>query len=480
MHLLLLFITLFSSQRLHAEFFYEPDFVASSASLHHVEILNHGLGSLEKRIQLVEKAKKSIDVEYYIFKLDLSSQILTQALLKKARQGVRVRILIDYFANRKSPNPHILPLMKEFGIEVKFFNTTPFYNLREVQYRNHRKALIIDQETAVVGGRNVADEYFDLSPTYNYLDRDMAIHGEIVGSISRTFEANFNSQWATHIKLPKKPSEDDPRYHRQDYDSDLFARELKRWNKNQNNALQFLEVNPDISAIRELGQKSLSHSIKGTCNKLQFLSEIPGFGRKKKYGRILKNLIREKIESAQSNIIIESPYFVVTDEFREVLDKAFDSQVNIKLLTNSLNSTDHVFVFSAFESELYGMMNKYLDTYVVTGQRPDGYEVLDQVQNSFYGIHSKTFVFDDKDFIISTFNFDPRSSDINSELLILCEDSPELALKIRDNVRERTKESFHVESSDDLYDATYKKGKLKKIIFSLISKIPAKVFRFLL
>jgi putative cardiolipin synthase len=72
---------LFSSQRLHAEF-YEPDFVASSSSLHHVEILNHGLGSLEKRIQLIEQAKKSIDVEYYIFKLDLSSQILTQALLK--------------------------------------------------------------------------------------------------------------------------------------------------------------------------------------------------------------------------------------------------------------------------------------------------------------------------------------------------------------------------------------------------------------
>jgi putative cardiolipin synthase len=370
--------------------------------------------------------------------------------------------------------------MKEFGIEVKFFNTTPFYNFREVQYRNHRKALIIDQETAVVGGRNVADEYFDLSPTYNYLDRDMAIHGEIVGSISRTFEANFNSQWATHIKLPKKPSEDDPRYHRQDYDKDLFLRELRRWNRNQDGAHQFLSVAPDISQIRQLGQKALGTSLKGTCNKLQFLSEIPGFGRKKKYGRILKNLIRDKIESAQSNIIIESPYFVVTDEFREVLDKAFDSQVNIKLLTNSLNSTDHVFVFSAFESELYGMMNKYLDTYVVTGQRPDGYDVLDQVQNSFYGIHSKTFVFDDKDFIISTFNFDPRSSDINSELLILCEDSPELALKIRDNVRERTKESFHVESSDDLYDATYKKGKLKKIIFSLISKIPAKVFRFLL
>jgi len=461
--------------------FDEQDFKQSSNEAHQVKILNHGLAALEERLQLIEGAKKSIDVEYYIFKQDLASQILTRALLNKSHKGVKVRILLDYFANKKSPNPHVLSLVAQEGVEVKFFNTSPLINIYNVQYRNHRKALIIDNETAVIGGRNIANEYFDLSEFYNFLDRDMTIHGNIVETISKSFEANFNSRWASHIKLVKKPHPDDFKYRdrsENSFDNQIrFKRDLKRWIKNEENAKEFLFGELDIEAIRNLGKEQLLLAYSGTCGKLKFLSEVPSFGRKRKYARLLKDLIQSKIEEAEESIVIESPYFILTDEFKKVVDKTLDSKVNIKLLTNSINSTDQVFVYSAFESQLYGLLHQYLDTYIANGNRPQNYSVLPEIEFARYGIHSKSFVFDDKDFIISTFNLDPRSSDINSELLILCEDSPELAMLIKEDIEQRLEETYHISSAGDLLDATYKKGKVKQIIYFLLSKIPARLLR---
>lgn len=473
----------FTSSTFAYETYSEGDFKSSSTETHFVKILNHGLGSLEERLQLIENAAVSIDVEYYIFKQDFASQIFTQALIKKAREGIKVRILIDFFANKKSPNPHVLAMIHQEGVEVKFFNTSPMINLYNVQFRNHRKALIIDNEVAVIGGRNIANEYFDLSEYYNFLDRDMTISGSIVKTISTSFEANFNSRWASYIKFPKKPERNDHSY-RNDNDypasSHKYYRDLKRWKENQLNAIDFLSKEIDVSALRHLGSIQLAQAHSGTCNNLQFISEVPSFGRKRKYARLLKDLIRKKIEEAQTSIIMESPYFIMTDEFKKVVDKTLDSKVNIKLLTNSINSTDHVFTYSAFESQLYGMLHQHLDTFIANGKRPDHYEVLPEQEFAKYGIHSKTYVFDDKDFIISTFNFDPRSSDINSELLILCEDSPELAEVIKEDIQLRMQETYHIDTPGDLFDATYKKGKIKKIIFFLLSKLPSRLLRSLL
>lgn len=478
----LLFLVLFITPLFAYSYdsFDEQDFRQSSNESHHVKILNHGLAALEERLQLIEGAKESIDVEYYIFKQDLASQILTRALLKKSHEGIKVRILLDYFANKKSPNPHVLSLVAQEGVEIKFFNTSPLINIYNVQYRNHRKALIIDNKIAVIGGRNIANEYFDLSEFYNFLDRDMTIHGSIVETISKSFEANFNSRWSSHIKLVKKPHPDDFKYRRNNnYPDDLsqFRRDLERWKKNEEDARGFLYKEIDIEAIRSLGKDQLSLAHSGTCGKLKFLSEVPSFGRKRKYARLLKDLIQSKIENAKESIVIESPYFILSDEFKKVVDKTLDSKVDIKLLTNSINSTDQVFVYSAFESQLYGLLHQHLNTYIANGNRPQNYSVLPEIEFANYGIHSKSFVFDDRDFIISTFNLDPRSSDINSELLILCENSPELAMLIREDIEQRMEETYHISSAGDLFKATYKEGKLRKIIYFLLSKIPARLLR---
>src|SRR5690606_11998324 len=131
-----------------------------------------------------------------------------------------------------------------------------------VQYRNHRKALIIDNKIAVIGGRNIANEYFDLSEFYNFLDRDMTIHGSIVETISKSFEANFNSRWSSHIKLVKKPHPDDFKYRDRNNnypdDQSQFRRDLERWKRNEEDARRFLYKEINIEAIRSLGKDQLS------------------------------------------------------------------------------------------------------------------------------------------------------------------------------------------------------------------------------
>ena len=177
-------------------------FNVQSTKSHELTILNNGLAALEKRLELIERAKKSIDVEYFIYRTDTSAKIFTQALVKKAREGVKVRILLDTFMVINDLSPFYAHEIEKEGIEIKYFNTAGPLNLAIGGYRNHRKLLSIDGEEAITGGRNIGDEYFDLSSEYNFLDRDMYIKGEIVKSIENTFDQFFASDTSFQIYVP--------------------------------------------------------------------------------------------------------------------------------------------------------------------------------------------------------------------------------------------------------------------------------------
>jgi putative cardiolipin synthase len=113
-------------------------FRASIQSSHQITLLNQGLASFEERLQMIEKAQKSIDVEYFIYNLDKSGRIFSQALIKKSHEGVRVRMLLDYFMVKGQFSPFFAYEMEKNGIEVKYFNVTSTLNLFGGQYRNHR------------------------------------------------------------------------------------------------------------------------------------------------------------------------------------------------------------------------------------------------------------------------------------------------------------------------------------------------------
>lgn len=459
-------------------------FSTRSAKSHEVILLNHGLASLEVRLQMIERAQKTIDVEYFIYRTDKSAKLFTQALVKKAREGVKVRMLLDYFMVKSDLSPFFTHELEKEGIEIKYFNTTSSLNMFSGQYRNHRKVLLIDGQEALTGGRNIGDEYFDLHHEYNFLDREIHLQGELVSAIQKTFDKTFNAKLSERVKRKKMPESDDIQY-RNENDDFQFERDLNIWKKKVKEAEEFVSA-PMESAlhdnIRSKGQEELDREFHGKCEQMTFLSEYPNVGTKnRKKDRIIKHNIFERINNSKESIVIDSPYFIVNDELGQSLERALDNKVDVKLLTNSLNSTDAIYVYAAFDSIAKKWLNKGLDSFIFKGIRPASYDVLeDQAGKARFGVHSKVFIFDQKDVVIGTYNVDPRSANYNSEMVVTCENSPELAAEVKKDIDSRLEGSIHLDSEKAIEDAEfYQIGFGKKLVYYFL-KIPSNIFDYLL
>lgn len=452
---------------------------------HRIKILNHGLASLEERLQMIESAQKSVDVEYFIYNLDKSGKIFSQALIKKAREGVKVRMLLDYFMVKSQFSPFFAHEMEKNGVEVKYFNTTSTLNLFSGQYRNHRKVLLVDGKSAVTGGRNIGDEYFDLREDFNFLDRDIKIEGAIVESIQSTFDQVWNATPSKKVKRDDKPEEFDSVYNRGEGERDTarFEYDLKNWNKKIHKAVEFLTVPEEslVDAVRAKGKEQLSLEYEGTCENITFNSEYPIIGKKNRSERIIKHDLSNRIRNAKESVVFDSPYFIVDDESKEALDHALGNKVEVKLLTNSLNSTDAIYVYAAFDSIIKKWLDKGLQSYIFKGAVPENYSTMTkEISNARFGVHAKSFVFDKKDVIIGTFNFDPRSSNLNTEMTVACENNPELARVVLDDIEGRIKGSIHLDSKETVDQVEfYNTGFLKKLTYYIL-KVPSNIFDYLL
>lgn len=486
MTLSLLTMAIMAPKLMAAEEVHNPFNVKSTQS-HDLILLNHGLASLEERLQMIERAEKTIDVEYFIYRTDKSAKLFTQALVKKARQGVKVRMLLDYFMVKSDLSPFYAHELEKEGIEVKYFNTTSTLNLFSGQYRNHRKVLVIDSNEAITGGRNIGDEYFDLHKEYNFLDREIHLKGDLVNSIVTTFNETFMAQKSVRVARDQMPESDDAKYRRGDADNDThsFEYDLKNWKKKVAAAESFLRDSLDNkleNAIREKGEIELKKEYRGTCDQLSFLSEYPSIGTKnRKENRIVKHFVFDKIKKAEKSVMIDSPYFIVNDELAESMNAAFAKNVDVKLLTNSLNSTDAIYVYAAFDSIANKWLKKGLNSNIFKGVRPASYEVLEsEAGEARFGVHAKTFVFDNKDVIIGTYNVDPRSANYNSEMIISCENNTELAAEVQKDIDTRLAGSIHLGSEKAISEAEFYQTSFGKKLTYYFLKIPSNIFGYLL
>lgn len=438
-------------------------FKVYSNVIHEVKIFNHGLSSFEERLRLIESAKETIDVEYFTMKSDLSSRIFLQALLKKQAAGVRIRLLVDHTFSAPTFNPSIASELIKKGIEVKYFNPISKRKMLKVQYRNHRKSLIIDSEIMMTGGRNIADEYFDLSPRFKFLDRDIVIKGEIVKEIQKTFDETYHSKLSVNaldiLKQDKKILEKEALA--RDF---LFKKVEER---------RYLEIRKFAS------NEYQKTKIEGTCNSVSFVSEFPDLGSEnKKYNRQVKFDLEERLKSATHEVVIDSPYFITDRLFKSVFNEILSKGVEVKLLTNSLNSTDVPIGAAAFDREVMGWIEKGMKPYVYKGNRPSDYEVMkDFNEDSKFAVHAKTLIFDSKDTYIGSYNLDPRSANYNTELMIGCEDSPDIAMKVKADIEKRMEGAIALDSKEAFKEAKFYLINFSKKMKYYASIIPAMLFK---
>ncbi|WP_413558078.1 phospholipase D-like domain-containing protein [Bdellovibrio sp. HCB209] len=416
-----------------------------------VTILDSGLASLKKRLDMIEGAKQSIEMEYFIYSIDTAGRLITDALVRKARQGVKVRVIVDTSLPIFELNKYYASVLKEAGIQVHYYNPAVLIRVVTAQFRSHRKTLIVDGVEGITGGRNIADEYFDLSPEYNFLDTDIVVKGSIVQDMRTSFEEFWNAKITEEAPLVRYPRPSDFPGLSDDYENSPWAHdkdarisisrfkgEVARYEEGTAKAKAFTVLTVEDHRIRRyvdtLGAQLLAKEATGVCHDMIFAADFPGMGEKT---RVLRKQLALEASLAQKKVYIESPYFVVKKEISTILDDLLRRNVEINVMSNSLYSTDAFYTQAIFDTRIRRWTELGVNVWMHKGTiDPKVYPVIAEARPSRWGTHSKRAVIDEKTMIVGTFNMDPRSTNINAEMALICRDNPQLALAVQKNIQE--------------------------------------------
>lgn len=399
---------------------------ASAAAL-----VTHPLDAFLARAHSARLAERSLDVQYYIWKHDLSGHLLDRELLRAADRGVRVRLLLDDM-NAAGKDPALLLLNAHPGIEVRLFN--PARNrdaglrralemgLRFVGFnrRMHNKAWIADNRLAIVGGRNVGDEYFGAADT-NFRDTDLLLLGPAVEQASEIFDSFWNSAAVLPLRqLARKTPESTP--------PDADAQEAA-W-------LAQAEGSPWLAALQ--GRK---HWLQGQLRSgelplhwstsYQVLSDPPEKAspvrQRRDRARWLLFDVMELLFSARTHSRIMSPYFIPGEMGTLLLSGQTQRGVDVRVLTNSLAASDVPLVHAGYRRYREKLLRHGVRLHELKPGRHGTDRTL--VGASGASLHSKLIVVDDARGFVGSFNFDPRSVQLNTEMGVLFE-QPELAAEL--------------------------------------------------
>ncbi len=361
---------------------------------------------------MIEEARKSVELEFFIYEIDTASRLITQALARKAREGVKVRLLVDFAIPVFKLAPHYATELAAAGVEVRYYNTAGLARFFASNHRTHRKLLVVDRQKAIIGGRNIADDYFDLSTHYNFLDSDLLIHGPVVAAIADSFELYWTSDWVTSpAAVPPEAAATD--------------------------RVRLLgQPSPvDEGLLAELRQHKPQHQ-QTTCNDIHFVTDYPGSGVERR--KVFQELTRLSAEARQQ-ILVESPYLVLRDDGIAVLSGLAKRGVKLQFLTNSLYSTDAFYTVASLANGLDQLQLPRLEVWAYQGQALAGSTRLPA--STRWGVHAKRAVFDDHTIVVGTYNIDPRSANLNSELMVVCRNNHELAAALQASILARVAQS---------------------------------------
>ncbi|SAL36237.1 phospholipase D family protein [Caballeronia humi] len=389
-----------------------------------VRLLPSGTDALQARIALARAATKTLDMQYYIANEDSTGKLLLGAALYAADRGVRVRMLVDDL-NFKDIDQIMAALNSHDNIEIRVFNPfgsaqqsfaqrtqNIFTQLGHFTRRMHNKSMIADNQIAIVGGRNLGDEYFSASPTLQFRDLDVFTAGPVAHRISASFDDYWNSALAYPLRALNKQTfdaadldktRDDLRHHWRTQADPLNAKPLNRTPLAEQIAHEQLEL---IWAPTEFEADSPSKI------------EHPSDDYKSPPMERLAALIKE----AKSEFLILSPYFVPHEVGVKALSALTQRGARVAVLTNSLAATDAVAVQSGYAPYRVPLLKSGVELYefkAIQGEgegKPTAGLFGSQSRAS---LHAKAYVIDRSILVIGSMNLDPRSALLNTELALV-------------------------------------------------------------
>jgi putative cardiolipin synthase len=395
-----------------------------------VRLLPLGAFSLDARLQLADRATRSLDVQYYVIYNDRTGRLLLSKLRDAAARGVRVRLLVDDLYTFQTDG--LLRGLASFpNIEVHLFN--PFCCARSsgvagkylasildfgrLNHRMHNKLFIADGVMAVIGGRNIADEYFLLNEESNFVDMDAFLVGAVVKELSDIFDRYWNSEVVYPIDRIGEPLGD--KLARQKAFNATMA-SLPMAAELEVPATDVLGYGP-IAEELESGQVGLqwgiAHAFADPPEKL--LSKSPKIA----FETSVTNGVMMRVWQAKSELVLTSPYMIPGPDGVESFRNLQKDKVKVTVMTNSLAATDEPLVHNGYSKYRPGMLQAGVDLYELSPTRAQKTKRLGMFGNSLGRLHAKTAVIDRKLVFVGSMNLDPRSASANTELGMFIENA---------------------------------------------------------
>ncbi|MFK7812043.1 MAG: phospholipase D family protein [Maribacter sp.] len=415
-----------------------------------VYVLEDGGGAMVTRAWLTEYAEQTIDIQYFIFSMDNVGLIACDYLVRAADRGVKIRLLVDDIMV-DADIQDVLTLDSHENISIKVYN--PGVNLgknifekigklatdfRSFNQRMHNKTFIVDDKVVITGGRNIANEYFDYDHEYNFRDRDVLLLGKETKNVNASFQKFWQSDLSVDIidlvdEVPDNVTNENrfDKLHEYACNPDNFWPQVREKIKNLPAAFPILKKSGALVWVDDV----------------EFTSDEPGKNDGNSGlggGGITTSKLMSLVQNAKTSIDIQSPYLITSELSRELFQKATDRGVKIRILTNSLASTDNLEAFSGYQKDREALLETGVRIFEF---RPDAAErkrimtgelqaVIDY--QPIFGLHSKSMVVDEEITVIGTFNLDPRSANLNTECLAII-NSKDVASSVLKGIEEEFK-----------------------------------------
>lgn len=393
--------------------------VSAHPQLSGIVVLDEGRAAFAARAALADAAQRTLDLQYYIWRNDTSGSMLFDALRRAADRGVRVRLLLD--DNNAAASEDVLRALDAHpNIEVRLFNPFAYRqwraldfltNFQRVNRRMHNKSFTADNQVTIVGGRNIGDEYSGAATGMVFFDLDVLAVGTVVPQVSRDFDRYWASASAYPLAsllapLPPTAADSDARAEPvlpSPLVRDLLARTLAfEW-------APVTMVSDDPAKV--LGQAAADD--------------------------LLWSQLQTVVPAASNEVQLVSPYFVPRGRGAELLGSLARRGVRVTVLTNALESTDVVAVHAGYAPWRQPLLAAGIELFELrrTAPRPDLMRTAIGGSSSS-SLHAKTFIVDRKHLFVGSFNFDPRSARLNTELGFVI-DSPVLAAAMANRLAQR-------------------------------------------
>ena len=392
------------------------------------DLLERNDRALQWRLTLIDSARHSIDLQYYVWFGDQVGRLIMYRVLDAADRGVKVRILFDDLNTMLRDMTHVelrdsllARIDRHPNIEIRVFNAWQERSLfgrmfgvatdfERLNRRMHNKQMIVDNRAAIIGGRNLGDEYFGLNPAFNFHDLDVLGVGPVARQASQVFDRYWNSDWVRRI--PKGEAGDQP-----GPDDELGAM-----------ARAELLRHPSLQALNAAGTDwriplaGLSATLSAGASQVH--TDSPS--RAPDVRNHTPEAFRALMRSARREVLITNAYIIPDSHFMDDLRELGQRGVGVRILTNSLASHDVPAVNSHYQTWREPILATGARLHELRADAAVQGEIVDlpPLRAGFVGLHTKAMVIDRERAFIGSMNLDPRSEILNSEMGVIIDSAP--------------------------------------------------------